>query len=221
MTYYEIDQMKLNVSRFVLTLQGFAEENNVLLNQSDLDYFSVISKHIIFYKYMWQNNEIGRFYKVLVSDCYYYIISIVKNEYRYMYVNERSIIENYLRLITNKTVEQDHVTEKIFREIKSMSFDFNQINLSLVKSEYITACGYIHGSKVLDNDLSYTFNECITNEKAFKDKNKYYVRMQKVFKTLDYMLISNYKEDVNGAFHRRKTLLGYLLGKNSVDILFE
>uniref|UniRef100_UPI0006CF3343 hypothetical protein n=1 Tax=Clostridium sp. NkU-1 TaxID=1095009 RepID=UPI0006CF3343 len=138
-----------------------------------------------------------------------------------MYVNERSIIENYLRLITNKTVEQDHVTEKIFQEIKSKAFNFSGFDLSLIRNEYVTACGYIHGSKVLDNDLSYTFNACIKSEREFKDKNKYYIRMQKVLKMLDHMLISNYKEDVSGAFHRRKTLLEYLLGKNSVDILFK
>ncbi len=45
--------------------------------------------------------------------------------------------------------------------------------------------------------------------------------MKSVFKMLDYMLICNYKEDVSGAFHRRKTLLEYLLGKKCVDILFK
>ncbi len=48
MTYYEIDQIKLSINQFILTLQGFAEENKIIINQSDKDFFSVISKHIIF-----------------------------------------------------------------------------------------------------------------------------------------------------------------------------
>lgn len=220
MTYYEVEQTKLNIRQFILTLQNFAEENGFTISQSDKDFFSVISKHIVFYKYMYEDNEIGRYYKVLISDCYYCIISLIKHEYRYMYVNQRSIIENYLRLIVNKSVEQNHITEKIFEEIKSGPFDFSKIPFSLIKNEYATACGYIHGGKALDSDLSFNFNECLKNEREFKDKNKYFLRMQKVLKALDYMLITIYKEDVNGAFHRRKTLLEYLLGKSYVEILF-
>lgn len=39
MTYYEIDQIKLSINQFILTLQGFAEENKIIINQSDKDFF--------------------------------------------------------------------------------------------------------------------------------------------------------------------------------------
>lgn len=222
MTYNEIEQVKLYVSQFIFTLQSYAKQNGILLNQSDMGFFTLISKHILFFKYMYQDNRMGRFYKVLISDCYYYILSIIKGESRYMYVNERSIIENYLRLIINKTVEQDHITEKVFQEVKKQSFlfDFTEADFSLLKSEYVTACGYIHGSKVIDDDLSFVFCECIKTDNEFKDKNKYYIRIQKILKIFDNMLLSTYKDDVSGAFHRRKSLLEYLIGKNCVNLLF-
>ena len=221
MTYNEIDMVKANINLFVKTLLNFAERQNVSLSQSDINFFVVISKHIIFYKYMYQNNEIGRFYKVLVSDCYYLIISVIRKEHRYMYVNERSIIENYLRLIINKTVEEDHITEKIFKEVKKQySTILPDSEFSLLRTEYLTACGYIHGGNVIDGDLSWTFNECIQSDGTFKDINKYYIRVQRILKILDRMIMYIYKNEVSGAFHRRKSLLEYLIGKDCVNILF-
>ena len=42
-----------------------------------------------------------------------------------MYLNERSIIENYVRLIVNKNVESDHVTENVFNELKNQTYKYN------------------------------------------------------------------------------------------------
>lgn len=223
MTYNEICQIKYYINQFNETLTKFAEQNELIIQQSSFDFFAFISKHILFYKYMYQNNSIGRYYKVLISDCYYYIITIIKDEVRYMYVNERSIIENYLRLIVNKSVDESHITDKIFHEIKEQQhfFRITDDEYSLLKSEYSESCGYIHGGNVLDNNLSVVFNECILNDKKVSEKNKYYQRIKKMIKTLDHMLVLQYKEDVSGAFHRRKSLLSYLIGEECVDLLFE
>lgn len=223
MTYNEIDLVKSNISLFTEFLKKFAESEGRILIQADIDFFSLLSKHIIFYKYMYIDDcPLGHFYKVLISDCYYLILSIIRNEMRYIYVNERSIIENYARLIINKTVEENHVTEQILGGIK---VQYNGIltdaEFSLIKSEYAMSCSYIHGGDVLGSVLSDAFNECIKNNQKFKDKNKYYVRVQRLLKSFDNILIVAYKYEVSGAFHRRKSLLEYLLGKDSVNLLFK
>ncbi len=222
MTYSEISYIKSDINSFITRLEKYSENYNIQLDQADKSFFIVISKHIIFWKYMYRNNKIGRFYKVLISDGYNYIISIIKREIRYVYVNERSIIENYVRLLINRTLEEDHVTDKIFKEIKDKSykFVFNNDDYSLIKSEYSISCSYIHGGNALDECLICVFEECIQIEKEFKDKNKYYTRIQRILRLFDQMLVSVYTEEVDGAFLRRKSLLEYLVGKECVEILF-
>lgn len=222
MTYNELAHIKSDINSFITKVEEYSEKYNLQLDQADKSFFSIISKHIIFWKYMNRNNRIGRFYKVLISDAYNYIISIIKREIRYVYVNERSIIENYTRLLINKTLEEDHVTDKIFKEIKNKTykFVFSNDDYSLIKSEYSVSCSYIHGGKVLDESLVYVFEEYMKIEKDFKDKNKYYARIQRILRLFDQMLVSLYSEEIYGAFLRRKTILEYLIGKECVEILF-
>lgn len=52
-------------------------------------------------------------------------MTILTEQIRYMYLNERSIIENYVRLIVNKNVESDHVTENVFNELKNQTYKYN------------------------------------------------------------------------------------------------
>ena len=101
------------------------------------------------------------------------------------------------------------------------SFDFDEDDYSLIKDEYNTSCGYIHGSRLLNDNLSYFLSECLENNKFTKDPSKYYKRIIKIFKTYDKMLISEYGGSISGCFHRQKTLFRYLLGHECCELLFE
>ena len=78
-----------------------------------------------------------------------------------MYVNERSIIENYLRSIMDISVQDNHVTDKVFQELRQKNFhcDFDDKEYSLIRSEYSTSCGYIHGSNILNDNLALVLDE--------------------------------------------------------------
>ena len=118
----------------------------------------------------------------MISDLYYFILSILKGETRYVYLNERSIIENYTRVITRKTVEEDHVAENLFLIMKSTtySFDFTESDYALIKNEYTTSCGYIHGGNLLNANLASVLNECLENNILIKDINKYHNRIKNI-----------------------------------------
>lgn len=223
MTYSEIETIKSNISTFIDKLDEISLELKQNIDEEQRKFFIFISKHIIFFKHLYDGMGNMYFFKVIISDLYYYILSILKNETRYIYLNERSIIENYTRAVIRKTVEEDHVTENLFLQMKDINFSFNfrEEDYSLIKDEYITSCGYIHGSSVLDNNLSFFFDECLENKQFIKDPNKYYKRITKIFKIYDKMLISEYGEAISGCFHRQKTLFKYLLGDDCCELLFE
>lgn len=81
----------------------------------------------------------------MISDYFNLIISIIEGKSRYIYVNERSIIENYMRLILQKSIESDHITRNCFQELQENRYGFTISNkdFSLIKSEYVTCCSYI------------------------------------------------------------------------------
>ena len=222
MTYSELKSIKSNIDIFINKLNEISISFNHELTQEEKAFFVFISKHIIFFKYLYEGMGNMYFFKVIISDLYYYTLSILKNETRYIYLNERSIIENYTRAVIRKTVEADHVTENLFLKIKDLefSFDFTEQDYSLIKSEYTTSCGYIHGSSLLDGDLSFVLEKCLENSKFIKDINKYHERIRKIFKIYDKMLISEYGNSISSCFHRQKTIFEYLLGEDCLDLLF-
>lgn len=221
-TYSELVLIKSNINEFNNKLEEIAISLGHQITKEEKDFYIFISKHIIFFKYLYNGMNNQYFFKVMISDLYYFILSILKGETRYVYLNERSIIENYTRAITRKTVEEDHVTENLFLIMKgtTYSFDFTESDYALIKNEYTTSCGYIHGGNILNDNLASVLNECLENNILIKDINKYHNRIKKILKVYDKMLISQYGEYISGRFHRRKTIFEYLLGKECLELLF-
>lgn len=220
--YSQINEIKKSISRFIDLLSEYASSNGLdALSEPEKIFFTFISKQILFFKYF--NNCYPDFkLKVLISDYYNYIVSIIRNENRYLYLNERSIIEGYTRLIVGINVEQDHVTSGLIEQLKSNNYinPLSDTEYNLITSEYVTSCGFIHGSKLLSDDLSYYFKECTTNFPTLKNINAYYQRITKVIKIFNRMLISNCTEQIDTTFWSKKSILEYLIGKDNVDLLF-
>lgn len=221
-TYSELVLIKSNINEFNNKLEEIAISLGHELTQEEQSFYIFISKHIVLFKYLYNGMNNQYFFKVMISDLYYFILSILKGETRYVYVNERSIIENYTRAITRKTVEEDHVTEKLFLTMKSIefSFEFTESDYALIKDEYKTSCGYIHGGNILNDSLASVLGECLENNILIKDTNRYHDKIRKILKIYDKMLISEYGEYISGCFHRRKTIFEYLLGKECLELLF-
>lgn len=222
MTYLEIKEIKSNIKQFLDEIQKLAEIQQYEFAQKDRDFFSFIAKHIIFFKYLYKGAQDVYFYKVLISDLYYFILSIIKREMRYMYVNERSIIENYMRAIMQISLQDDHITEAIFQEMRNKIFlcDFTDAEYSLIKNEYVTSCEYIHGGNILNDNLAYVLDECVNNDFEIKDRSKYYIRVQNVFKIFDKLIVAEKTLYISGCFHRKKSVMEYLLGEHQVELLF-
>ena len=219
----QINEMKGSISQFVIVLSNYSKSNHLAaITAQQESLFKFISKQILFIKELY-NYCSDYSLRVLISDFYNYIISIIKKEYRYMYLNERSIIEGYTRWIVSTTAEQNHVTSNLIEQLKNNTYinPLTNDEYSLIKSEYVTSCGFIHGSKLLNKNLSYVFQECISCLPTLKNINKYYQNIIKIIKVYNRLIISNKVEQVDLTFFGRKSVLGYLIGGDNVDTLFE
>lgn len=223
MTYLEIQAIKTNIKQFLFELQSIAERVQFCFCQEDSDFFCFMAKHIVYFKYLYKGAQNTYFYKVLISDLYYFILSIIKNEMRYMYVNERSIIENYMRAVMQVSLNDNHITESVFQEMHNKNFKcgFTDAEYSLIKSEYVTSCGYIHGGDILNDDLAYVLDECVSKIFEIRERRRYYVRIQNILKIYDKLMINEKAIYISGCFHRKKSVMEYLVGKDQVELLFK
>ena len=215
----QINEIKKAIDGFCIALESYSKKTeNEKIFKNELGFFRFISKQIIFLKNIYDCEHDYKI-KVIISDFYNYIVCIIKKEHRYMYVNERSIIENYTRWIVSTDVEKNHITTQVFEELKNKT-NLSDLDYSRIKSEYVTSCGYIHGSKLLNENLSYVFNECITNDLKIKNINKYFDNIKYIVKTYNRLIISTYPNLIDECFYRRKSVLKYLLGDDLLEFLF-
>lgn len=209
----QIDAIKRSINDFIVRLSDFAlEEVSRKLTSTEQEFFRFISKQIIFLKQLLENYDKYEI-KVLISDFYNLIISIIKNEDRCIYLHERSIIENYTRLIVNDSIRNNYIMSNSFgklREIKKASRIISDDEYSLIKSEYRVSCGYVHGSELLNDNLVYVFNELVSNDMPLKNRNNYFQRMIKLVKIYNRLLYFTHNNDVDNSFHRRKSVLTFL-----------
>lgn len=129
-TSEELSRIKYNIDDF---LNIISQRNNLNdYQQIDKEFFSFLSKHIIFFRYLYNNNDQTYFYKVLISDLYCLILSIIQNNIRYIYLNERSIIENYMRAIMQEKMKDNQVTSAIFNKMNEELKQVNILNFTMM-----------------------------------------------------------------------------------------
>lgn len=222
-TYIEVKSCKAEINRMMETIKENCP-TNFMVEKIDISFFSALAKRILLFKYFCRCTNNSKYYKILISDMYYMIIAIINCDTRYVYLNERSIIENYMRMIVGINVSDDYITGNSFEVLKSEMekvFGNDKTQYSLIKSEYSVACNYIHGGDLLQKELKQYFKECIESKSVMIDRSKFYGRILKIIKIFEKILINKYPEFVSNSFHRRKTVLEYLIGKDGLKYLFE
>ena len=109
-----------------------------------------------------------------------------------MYVNERSIIENYMRAIMEISLENNHITESVFQEMRNKKFiyNFTDIEYSLIKNEYVIALSLIHILTVNADTVAAGEKEnikTVTDATLINNKNSLYVAQ---------MLLNSYQKRI-------------------------
>lgn len=216
MTYQEIEFVKYEINCLLNNIEQYAIENCYTLKTHDINFFRFISKQIIFFKYLMCQKPREHLMQVITSDFYYLMLALLAKQERYINLNERSIIEGYLRLIVKG---KNHINREVFDTLKEIN-SVSQKAYSIIREEYRVSSGYIHGNKIMKHTLVEVFNEVIQQDKKTIKSNQYCKKIIALIKELNIVLVSENKELINGAFHRRKTIMSYLIGRDCVDLLF-
>ena len=70
----EINLVKFETNKFIKVICAYAEENEVEIQQTDTDFYRVLAKHILIFKYILTAYPSSYFVQVIISDFYYYIL---------------------------------------------------------------------------------------------------------------------------------------------------
>ena len=207
-----LNSTKLELETFIIKLIEL-DNNKMLSKQSTKDFISFLAKKLIFLKYIHQE-EPDYHLAILISDFFFLILSIIKNEIRYMYLNERSMIENFTRYIMKVSLENNQVTHLLFEEMNKTFFKHTlyQSDFSLIKSEYNTSCNYVHGGYKLKKNLISVLEEYTCNKIQLDNSKSVYSNMTKLINIFIRIIIHDNVDTINACFYRKKSILKYLIG---------
>jgi len=204
----DLEIIKEDINKFIEELEKNSKDK-IPLTDNEKNFFKFLAKHILFFKELYRFDKSKYFLEVLISDIFSYIVSIINGEKRYIFLNERSIIENYIRYL----MKEDRIKENTFDRLKE-KFNLQDGIFSLLKEEYSTSCKYIHGTEILKSELLFYFLEYIKREKEIFRDFKYYKRISKMLNIYDNLILKEDEDFINGVFHRRKMFLKFLIKIN-------
>ncbi|MDU2391867.1 hypothetical protein [Bacillus sp. (in: firmicutes)] len=225
MNYVEVKIRKDEINKLIQYIEDYAmESKGSIVDNRTKEFYRVISKQIIFFKYILNAYPRTYFIKVIISDFLSLILNDMKLETRYYYLNQRSIIENYMRLILKDEQYVTHITKQSFLDLKQQ----NESNLSekeynKIVNEYKIACSYIHGGDFLREYLVSNFEECLESKTKISERQ----RKNQISQFIDLISILNKlflvhnTEEIDSAFHRNKASLEYLMGKRYINKFYQ
>lgn len=218
MRYIEVNSVKEEINWLISSIEEFNTQHEFKeLSSKDIDLYRFLAKQIVFFKKMLVAYPKTYFIKVLISDFYSLTVNDLKNESRYFYLNQRSIIENYIRMIEVNEENASHITKKSFEDLK-LNNEISDSEFGKIMNEYKISCSYIHGGIELENHLVTNFIESTIYVSSISKRKResqlaQFIDLINILN--DLFLINNFDE-VDSAFHRSKILLKYLMGENYV-----
>lgn len=112
MDFEDLEIIKRDIKKLVEQLE-LNSRDKITLIDDEKNFFKFLAKHILFFKELYRFDKSKYFLEVLISDIFSYIISIINGEKRYIFLNERSIIENYIRYLMNENYIKENTFDKL------------------------------------------------------------------------------------------------------------
>jgi hypothetical protein len=221
MKYVGLVDCKDEINNLIDYIEKYGiESGDAIIDNRTKEFYRFISKQIIFFKYILNAYPKTYSIKVIISDFLSLILNDIKLETRYYYLNQRSIIENYMRMILQDEKNISHITKQSFLDLRQQ----NELNLSALEynkitNEYKIACSFIHGGDYLRVHLVSNFEECLESKTKISERKRKNQISQFIDLTniLNKLFLIHNTEVIDNSFHRSKVTLEYLMGKRYID----
>ncbi|WP_440114829.1 hypothetical protein [Paenibacillus sp. QZ-Y1] len=217
MKYVDVNIRKEEINNLIDYIEKYAlESKNINIDTKTKNFYRFISKQIVFFKYILNSYPNSYFIKVIISDFLSLILNDIKQETRYYYLNQRSIIENYIRLILKDEQYTTHITKQSFIDLKEQNkSELSDKEYNKIINEYNIACSFIHGGDYLKEHLVNNFEDSLQNKTQISERQRTNQIGQFIglINILNKLFLLQNTEEIDSSFHRSKVTLEYLMGK--------
>ncbi|MGG4501290.1 hypothetical protein [Paenibacillus polymyxa] len=224
MKYVGVEICKEEINGLIHYLEDYSiGHNNVTFDQKTKEFYRFISKQIIFFKFILKAYPKTYSIKVIISDFLSLILNDLKSETRYYYLNQRSVIENYMRMILKDEINNTHITKQSFLNLKRQNeTELSQKEYNKIINEYKIACSFIHGGDFLKVHLVSNFEECLESKTKLSERQRknQISQFMEMVNILNKLFLIHNTEEVDSSFHRNKVTLEYLMGKRYIEKFF-
>lgn len=223
-----LNSAKNELSESSLILREYLSRKKGCSDQIDFDFYAFILKRAFFIKEISLISSYSELLDQIVSDLFDLIRYSALQDYRPYYLSLRSFAENFVRLLENKQLSDDHITLNVLEQFRK---DFSVIlasgdGYSFIKSEYRISSKVIHfhqgSSKNSSNipTLTFWFRSILTNSNlSAKQRGALYNRFIRLYKIMEKCFIYKYHEEILSSFVRKNLTLTWLIGVKQADIL--
>ncbi|URJ39598.1 hypothetical protein [Paenibacillus polymyxa] len=224
MKYVGVEICKEEINSLAQYLEDYSiGHNNVTIDQRTKEFYRFISKQIIFFKFILKAYPKTYSIKVIISDFLSLILNDLKSETRYYYLNQRSVIENYMRMILKDEINSTHITKQSFLNLKQQNeTELSEKEYNKIINEYKIACSFIHGGDFLRVHLVSNFEECLESKTKMSERQRknQISQFMEMVNILNKLFLIHNNEEVDSSFHRNKVTLEYLMGKRYMEKFF-
>ncbi|KZE37732.1 hypothetical protein AV656_09365 [Bhargavaea cecembensis] len=211
---YEITRIKKEINDF--NEENFKEYSIDIQND-----IKKVVKYTFFLRSIADEENGNHYLKSMVSDLVFLIKSFKDNNYRYVHLNLRSIIEHALRFISDEPASGETRSNELWEKANKFlnANESQKLDISATKGAYKRACNYVHGNAKADMPIVSFFDETLNMKYEVNKTRSLLSNVLKVLHELVYILLAKCADLIDYVFHRKKTLLEYLINKKYVETL--
>lgn len=207
-----LNSTKLSIKEAMKTITTFCEERHIQLDGAKVGFFRNLVRQAVFLSLIINNikdEKSKNTINLLISDLLDLIRYTILGYERPFSLIERSIIENYIRLIQKQYLDNNHITLAVIESFHSdYKFAITDTEYSLIRTVYADTSKSIHGA--INSDVLQYIDQHFSEKDSFSKTEKDFQRMNKVIKTLNYCFAIKFKYEMYNTFFRQVTVLEYL-----------
>lgn len=214
---------KKELQSFIEILKLEPNKNLILKNSTNEDYIKFITKKLLFYKKIYEENQTDNYFNTIIYSLLKCINLLFSDSWTVECFNmyNRMFIEHFIKMLINIEPTPWKSIENIILELVRKNTTPQNIieNLNYLKSIYKNqSCG-IHGGKSIHEDIKFYYTEIKDNSIIeYKNGTKIIKDMMTVLNKSINLIIYFRLDTISKTFNGRMPELKFLIGDEKYKI---
>lgn len=204
--YDKCDQLKDEISKFteIINKEDIFKEVSILKS---------FIKYMLFFKRIQLLIEDRHYARCMIYDLLLSVYSLTQSSSKTFYYVYRSLIENYVRVLLDKSDNDATGVRNLFNELELQCTTFDSMQVkNYLEGEYGKCCNYVHSNINSNGNIYEYYQDILEKDVLTETVIKSNLRMLLTFMKQATSLIIELKPNlIDMAFYRKRQELKFLL----------